>query len=100
MESSLFKWDIENPKCYNALFQAVKKIFTVPDSLPMDQKRIQNLCSILTEKIGKTPMANKKLWQEMKQEGFKPRGVDDWFVKVRQHQNSVHSALTILETHG
>ena len=93
LESSLFKWDIENPKCYNALFQAVKKIFTVPDSLPMDQQRIQNLCSILTEKIGKTPMANKKLWQEMKQEGFKPRGVDDWFVKVRQHQNILHSAL-------
>ena len=46
----------------------------------MDQQRIQNLCSILTEKIGKTPMANKKLWQEMKQEGFKPRGVDDWFI--------------------
>jgi len=100
LDSSLFIWDVNKPKCYNKLFQACVKILQVPDSLPVDDPRRTHLLGILTEKIGKKTIPNMKLYQHMKHEDFKPTSLEEWFERVRQLQNEIHSCVVKLESHG
>lgn len=100
LDEALFAVDIHNPKCYNGLFQAVKKILEVPDAQQVTPQRVTTWCAILTDKIGKTPLVNKKLWQFMKADDFKPTEIDQWFVRVREEQDNMHAAVVKLESYG
>jgi len=63
-------------------------------------QRVTTWCAILTDKIGKTPLANKKLWRFMKADDFKPTEIDQWFVRVREEQDNMHAAVFKLESYG
>ena len=100
LDSSLFSWDVNKPKCYNKLFQACVKILQVPDSLPVDDPRRTHLLGILTEKIGKKTIPNMKLYQHLKHEDFEPTSLEAWFERVIQLQNEIHSCVVKFKSHG
>ena len=100
IDKKLFKIDLKNPKCYNALFLQVMKIMEVEDAIPVNEKRVTDLCSILTNKIGKDNTLNKQMWEHMSVKTFKPTSINEWFERTRAEMRRLYGAMVCLESYG
>jgi len=100
LDKKLFTVDLDDPKCYNGLFFAVQSIMEVPDDTPVTETRSIELCKILTKMIGKNTEANKKMQLHMEAVDFKPKTLNDWFVRTRKEMDRVYQAVLTAREYG